>query len=51
MPDDRRLALLLCAALGFLQLSPRASELRLLHQLLDSWTGIGLIVVSVERQG
>ena len=48
--DDRRLALLR-AALGFLQLPPRAPELRLLHRWLDTWTGLGLIVVGVERQG
>jgi len=47
---DRRLASLL-AALGFLQLQPRAPELRLLHRRLDTWTGLGLIVVGVERQG
>jgi len=47
---DRRLPTLR-AALGFLQLPPRAFELRLLHRWLDTWTGIGLIVVGVERQG
>ena len=47
---DRRLASLR-AALGFLQLAPRAPELRLLHRWLDTWTGLGLIVVGVERQG
>jgi hypothetical protein len=41
----------LVAALGFLQLEPRAPELRLLHRWLDTWTGLGLIVVGVERQG
>jgi hypothetical protein len=39
------------AALGFLQLPPRAPELRLLHRGLDTWTGVGLIAVGVERQG
>jgi len=39
------------AALGFLQLPPRAPELQLLHRWLDSWTGLGLVVVGVERQG
>jgi hypothetical protein len=34
-----------------LQLAPRAAELRLLHRWLDTWTGLGLIVVGVERQG
>ena len=39
------------AALGFLRLPPRAPELRLLHRWLDTWTGLGLVVVGVERQG
>jgi hypothetical protein len=47
---DRRLANLR-AALGFLQLPPREPELQLLHRWLDSWTGVGLITVGVERQG
>lgn len=47
---DRRRALL-AVALGFLQLLPRAPELRLLHRWLDTWTGLGLVVVGVERQG
>ena len=47
VPDDRR-RLLLRAALRFLQLPPRAAELRLLHQWLDSWTGIGLIAVGLH---
>jgi hypothetical protein len=29
------------AALGFLQLSPRAPELWLLHRRLGAWTGSG----------
>jgi hypothetical protein len=47
---DRRRALLL-AALGFLRLPPRAPELRLLHRWLDSWSGIGHVVVGLERLG
>jgi hypothetical protein len=39
------------AALGFLQLEPCAPELRLLHRWLDTWTGLGLVVAGVERQG
>ena len=39
------------AALGFLQLPPRAPELRLLHRWLDSWSGLGLIVGGMQRQG
>jgi len=38
-------------ALGFLQLQPHAPALRLLHRWLDTWTGLGLVVVGVERQG
>jgi hypothetical protein len=47
---DRRLATLR-AALGFLELPPRARELRLLHEWLDGWVGVGLITVGVERLG
>jgi hypothetical protein len=49
MTDRRRAHL--TAALGFLQLPPRAPELRLLHRWLDTWTGLGLVVVGVERRG
>ena len=49
-PPDRRLPTRR-AALGFPRLPPRAPELRLLHRWLDSWTGLGLITVGVERQG
>jgi hypothetical protein len=47
---DRRLPNLR-AALRFLRLPPRAQELRLLHRWLDTWTGVGLFTVGVERQG
>jgi hypothetical protein len=47
---DRRLANLR-VALGLLQLPPRAPELRLPHQWLDTWTGLGSVVVGVERPG
>ena len=47
---DRRLATLR-AALAFLQLPSRVPELQLLDRWLDSWMGVGLIVVGVERQG
>jgi len=49
MSDQRRKNLV--AALGFLQVEPRAPELHLLHGWLDTWTGLGLVVVGVERQG
>jgi hypothetical protein len=49
-PAARRLASLR-AALGFLQLAPRAPELQLLHRWLDTWTGIGLVVTGMRRQG
>ena len=41
----------LIAALGFLQLKPTGPEMQLLHRWLDTWTGVGLITVGVERQG
>jgi hypothetical protein len=44
---DRRV-LALRAALGFLQLPPRAPKLRLLHRWLDTLTGVGLITVGVD---
>jgi hypothetical protein len=47
---DQRLATLR-AALGFLQLAPRAPELRLLHRWLDTWAGLGLITVGLHRVG
>ena len=39
------------AALGFLRLPPTEPELQLLHRWLDTWTGVGLITVGVERYG
>jgi hypothetical protein len=47
---DRRLPALR-AALAFLQLQVQAPELRLLHRWLDSWSGLGLIVAGMTRQG
>jgi hypothetical protein len=50
VPPDRRLSSLR-AALAFLQLRARAPELHLLHRWLDTWSGIGLIVTGMTRQG
>jgi hypothetical protein len=48
--DEQRLANLR-AALAFLRLPTTEPELVLLHRLLDSWSGLGLITVGVERLG
>jgi hypothetical protein len=47
--NDRRA--LLTAALGFLQFLPQDRARAALHAWLDSWTGLGLILVGMERQG
>lgn len=47
MNDGRRV---LIVALGFAQLPVTASALRALHAWLDSWTGIGHVIVGIERQ-
>jgi hypothetical protein len=39
------------AALGFVQLPAAEPALQLLHHWLDTWTGVGLIIVGVERLG
>ena len=39
------------AALAFATLSPHTTELRLLHQWLDSWPGVGAIVAGMRHQG
>ena len=41
----------LTAALGFVHFPPATSGLRALHAWLDSWTGIGHVIVGMERQG
>jgi hypothetical protein len=47
---DRRRANL-TATLGFLQLHPRAPELRLLHRWLDTWRGVGVLAAGLHRVG
>ena len=49
MTDHRRA--LLVAALAFLRYPARTRALVALHQWLDNWSGIGLVVVGMERQG
>ena len=49
MTDSRRI--LLVAALASVLVRHGAPELALVHALLDSWRGIGLIVVGMERHG
>jgi hypothetical protein len=39
------------AALAAVLVRADAPELRLMHQWLDSWSGIGLIVVGMSHQG
>jgi hypothetical protein len=42
---------LLSATLGFARIQPRVPELRLLHRWLDTWRGIGDIIVGMHRAG
>jgi len=42
---------LLVAALGFLQLDVHHAGISTLHAWLDSWAGVGRIVVGMERLG
>jgi hypothetical protein len=49
MPEVRRP--IFEAALGFLLLEPNRGELGLLHRWLDTWTGIGHVIVGMKRQG
>jgi hypothetical protein len=44
-------ARLLRAAVGFALVRQNAPELRLVHRWLDSWRGIGDVVVGMARQG
>ena len=52
MPSDRidPRARLLHAAVGFALVPPKP-ELQVLHRWLDSWRGIGDVVVGMTRQG
>ncbi len=50
-PERRRRALLVAALAALRVRNLDAPELRLVHSLLDSWRGIGLIVVGMERHG
>jgi hypothetical protein len=51
--DRERRRRVLYAALGFCQLqdSPDMPEVRALKRWLSTWTGIGHIVIGMERQG
>ena len=51
MTENDRRRRLLVAALGFLQTPVLTAPLPALHAWLDSWTGLGLIVVGMERRG
>src|SRR5438876_3960208 len=42
---------LLLAALAAVRVTNRAPELALVHAWLDSWVGLGLVVVGMERHG
>jgi len=47
---DRRRALLI-AALSAVRVNSRAQELVMLHAWLDTWSGLGAIVVGMQRHG
>jgi hypothetical protein len=44
-------ARLLRAAVGFALVPPTEPELRVLHQWLDCWRGVGDVVTGMNRQG
>jgi hypothetical protein len=50
MTDHQR-ARLLRDAVGFALVPATKPELRLLHRWLDSWRGIGHVVMGMTRQG
>ncbi len=47
MASDRRA--LLCAALAAVLVKSRERELAMVHAWLDSWSGLGAIVVGMRR--
>jgi hypothetical protein len=53
MAGDPRRRALLGAALGFLLLdrAPAVPALATLHRYMDSWAGIGRVVVALDRDG
>ena len=50
MPSDQRRALLV-AALAAVRIKSHEPELFLVHALLDSWRGLGLITAGMRRHG
>ena len=50
MPSDQRRALLV-AALAAVRVKSREPELALVHALLDSWRGLGLLTAGMRRHG
>ncbi len=42
---------LLLAALAAMRVKTDAPELAILHAWLDSWSGLGLVVVGMQRHG
>ncbi len=51
MASDNRRALLIAALAALRVRNLDAPELRAVHELLDSWRGIGLVVVGMARHG
>ena len=47
-PQSRRN---LSAVLGVIQVKPTEPELQMLHRWLDTWEGMGLVTVGIERLG
>jgi hypothetical protein len=49
--DLARRRSLLVAVLAAVRVKQDMPELRMMHQLLDNWSGLGLVVVGMARQG